>query len=96
MVPLTRNMQRIYLQFRALGSNLDRALRRAAQLYDPLAEQIHHTPLPRLAEQLVQRNETWDLRGRAVPKAHEHSTLADRHDLKLSTVEWTVATDDGH
>ncbi len=89
-------MQRVYLQFRALGGNLDRALRRAAQLYDPLGEQIHHTPLPHLAEQLVQRNETWDPRGRAVPKTHDHPTLADRQDLKLSTVEWTVATNNGH
>ena len=60
MVPLTRNMQRVYLQFRALGGNLDGALRRAAQLYDLLGEQIHHTPLPHLAEQLAgPRVGTW-------------------------------------
>ena len=41
MVPLTRNRQRVFPQFRTLDRNLDRPLRRAAQLDDPLGEQIH-------------------------------------------------------
>src|SRR5882724_12740860 len=59
MVPLLRERERVGFQSRARGRHLDRPLRRAAQLDDPLREQIHVLlcRIDKLAEQLVEGNE---------------------------------------